>query len=208
MALSFPNRRPRSKNHGLSRSPEHNSWQAMLNRCTNQTYEHYYLYGGRGIRVCKAWQECFMIFLKDLGPKPSPQHTIDRKDNEGHYSCGKCSECIENGWLANCYWVTKKEQGRNRRTNHLVEHSGKTLCIKEWSEITGLPKGVIRQRLEAGWSPEKALTTPPLCRIDLETAREIRTLLEQGIPESQVALRFSLTEHHVHRLYLRSKLLR
>jgi len=93
-------------------------WGAMIRRCTNQKDHGYEYYGGRGIRVCQRWRK-FWNFYADMGPRPSPGHTIDRKDRNGHYSCGKCSECIANGWPANCEWATYTQQnhhlGPNRR---------------------------------------------------------------------------------------------
>ncbi|MGY8988455.1 MAG: hypothetical protein ACKVG7_07840, partial [Flavobacteriales bacterium] len=106
-------------------------------------------YGGRGISVCDRWRDSFENFLADMGERPSNEHSIDRKDNDGNYEPD------------NCRWATKKEQGRNRRSNRILTFNNKTQTLIEWSEELGISSAVIRQRIKAsGWSIEEALTTP------------------------------------------------
>lgn len=89
--------------HGYSGTPEYVTWIEIKNRCFNPRKTGYAAYGGSGITVCPEWKHSFLAFLKDMGPKPSPQHTIDRINPLGNYE------------RSNCRWATYKEQCENRR---------------------------------------------------------------------------------------------
>jgi hypothetical protein len=135
------------RRHGRSRTPEYIAWQSMRRRCTELRRWEYY--GSRGIKVCDHWNESFEEFVAAVGPRPSPQHSIDRIDNDGDYVPG------------NVRWATAKEQMRNTRMNRLLSFAGKTLTLVEWGERTHLGPVTISQRLKRGWSIEDALTKPP-----------------------------------------------
>lgn len=90
-------------------------WRGMLVRCGMRGESGHANYAGRGITVCRRWAQSFDAFIADMGRRESPQLTIERVDNSGHYSCGKCPQCLENSWPANCVWATRKAQAANRR---------------------------------------------------------------------------------------------
>lgn len=132
--------------HGHARvgllSPEYRSWLAMKKRC-GPNYSQRHLYGGRGIMVCERWMK-FDNFFEDMGRQPSPEHrSIDRyPDNDGNYEPG------------NCRWATRKEQGRNKRSNRIVE-TGE--CVAEVAERSGLAYDTVYNRIaKLGWSVGRA----------------------------------------------------
>lgn len=82
--------------------PEYKVWMSMRQRCTNEHRHNYHRYGGRGISICKRWED-FKVFLADMGRRPSADHSIDRyPNNDGNYEPG------------NCRWATRAEQSQNR----------------------------------------------------------------------------------------------
>lgn len=141
---------PRYIKHGHSRrngkcNPTYGCWSAMIGRCFDPSKPEYARYGKIGIIVCDRWRT-YQNFLDDMGPRPSPKHSIDRIRNTGGYEPG------------NCRWATTKEQGRNRTNNHQLTYNGITLTIAEWSEQCGVKRTTIHHRLKAGWPIEKVLT--------------------------------------------------
>lgn len=153
------------RTHGLSSRVEYRVWQGMLSRCNSSDSQSYRNYGGRGIKVCNRWGTSFESFFEDMGSRPSEDHSIDRRNNNGNYSCGHCEECIANGWDSNCRWATQKQQARNKRVNYLVEHDGETKCVTEWAEQYGIKPSVLYYRLvKLGWTFEKSVSWPSFSR--------------------------------------------
>lgn len=98
--------------HGMAYTTEHRTWAKMKERCTNPNSKDWPLYGGRGISVCNEWARDFQKFFDYMGPKPTPQHSIDRIDVNGNYEPG------------NVRWASPQEQMQNVRHNLIVEYEG------------------------------------------------------------------------------------
>lgn len=135
--------------HGLHRSTEYNSWASMKSRCSNKKHPNFKHYGGRGIVVCQAWHASFSAFLRDVGPSPGPEYSLERVDNDRGYEPG------------NVRWATPLEQAQNTRASHLVEVGGETLSVHAWSRRTGISVSSIYSRVKRGWSWPEAVSTPP-----------------------------------------------
>lgn len=112
--------------HGLRSAPEYGVYDNMMSRCNNPKHIDYKLYGGRGIKICPEWSGNFAKFYEDLGPRPSPEHQLDRIDNSLGYS------------KDNCRWVTRSENNRNKRNTIMIEHEGEVRPLIEWAERYGL----------------------------------------------------------------------
>lgn len=124
-------------------------WLGMKKRCYNRNCKSYPRYGGRGIVICLGWL-IFDNFFKDMG-ESTRDVSIERKDVNGHYSCGKCTECNKMAWTANCKWADRYEQANNTRVNRKITFNGYTLTMMQWVRKTGISLGKIRNRLKNGW---------------------------------------------------------
>jgi hypothetical protein len=95
----------RKNGHGLAHHPLYGIWTMMLHRCENPDNVRYRHYGGRGIEVCDRWHD-LRQFVEDIereiGPRPSRRHSLDRKDPDSNYEPGKVR------------WATYSQQNRNR----------------------------------------------------------------------------------------------
>lgn len=130
------------------KSAEWKVWSSMRQRCQDKRNPVYHRYGGRGITVCDRWQKSFAAFLADMGTRPTPKHTIERKNNNDGYNPD------------NCEWATRTAQANNRRSNHLFTLNGVTLSAAEWGRKTGIGAGTILARSYRGWADTRTLTTP------------------------------------------------
>ena len=89
--------------NGKQASAEYRAWRAMIDRCIGRNPADFKNYTARGIRVCKRWRHNYLVFLKDMGRKPSEKLTLERINNDKGYS------------PANCRWATTLEQSKNHR---------------------------------------------------------------------------------------------
>ena len=136
-----------TKTHGMTNSKEYATWSRMIHRCYNENNTRYSMYGGREIKVCPEWLDSFETFYKDLGPAPSPQHSIDRIDVNGNYT------------PSNVKWSTAKEQARNKTSSKLDEKIANEIRIR----LANGEKGV-------DLAEEFCVTTAMISRVKLNQA--------------------------------------
>jgi hypothetical protein len=137
-----------AQTHGQSGTPLYKKWRDMISRCEFPSNFGYPWYGGRGITVCERWRRSFVSFADDVGQPPSPKHSLDRIDVNGNYEPG------------NCRWATWAEQCRNKRSNRLLTLGDRTMCLEDWANALNIRSACLSQRLMAGWTVERTLTTP------------------------------------------------
>lgn len=134
------------KNHNLRGTPEYNSWMNAKARCHNENHPRYKDWGGKGIKVCDEWLYDFERFYRDMGPRPDPSYSLDRKDGTKGY----CKE--------NCRWASKKEQSVNRPSwVNEISFNGQTKTITDWAIELGISRRSLYERLQK-WPIERALS--------------------------------------------------
>lgn len=143
--------------HGKSHTLAYRSWSDMMRRCFHPDSQSAHRYSERGITVCERWRE-FLNFLADVGERPNRSLTINRVDNDGNYSCGKCPQCVERGWPMNARWDDIFTQANNRSNNRVLTFKGESHTLSEWGAIIGINGMVLSNRLAKGWTVERVLS--------------------------------------------------
>lgn len=132
-------RHAESSSSSRKETPEYRAWRIMRSRCRDPRRAHHF-----GLKVAKRW-DVFENFLADMGRKPSPRHTLDRKDGTKGYS------------PSNCRWATPLEQQQNTRKTKLVTFRGETLSVSAWARRFGVKPTTLHERLRRGWTMKKAV---------------------------------------------------
>jgi hypothetical protein len=137
----------RNFKHGLKNTPEWRIWTSVRGRCRSPSNPAYQRYGARGISICSRWDD-FRLFLADVGPRPSPKHSLDRFPNQsGNYEPG------------NVRWATSSEQQQNKTNNVVVALGSRTGSLASFFEGGSQNPKYKRalQRLKRGWSASRAV---------------------------------------------------
>jgi len=134
--------------HHLSDTPLHYVWRAMRQRCYNPRAILYKDYGGRGIRVCKMWNDFETFYIWAMSHGYVRGLWLDRCQTNGNY----CP--------SNCRFATSSQQAQNRRKRKGTR-----------SRFLGVSQNV----RGGGWQPYVKLNGQlkclPTCRTEQEAAR-------------------------------------
>ena len=112
------NMEPKVIKHGHHGKKLYHVWGSMKHRCNNPKNKHFHRYGGRGIKVCKAWDEFQPFYDWAMSHGYKEGLTIDRINNDGNYE------------PSNCRWITTAEQQKNKTQRKPKKQS-----------VTTIPKG-------------------------------------------------------------------
>lgn len=132
------NRVAHNRTHNMTGTAEYSRWNQMKRRCYTPTDPKFPKYGGRGIGICKRWRKDFDAFMKDMGPRPSSNHSIDRIDNDWHYE------------PSNCRWATPREQAANTNRNLYYTYDGRTQHLADWCRELNIKYTTLYTRLNRG----------------------------------------------------------
>ena len=134
--------------HGMKGTKEYTAWINMKQRCLNPNHQAYSYYGGRGITVCEEWINSFEAFYEYLGDAPSPEHSIDRIDENKNY------------YPENVEWGTKQTQSFRRRTpsNNTSGYKGVFFRKDRNKWVAQIKIDGVRKSLGSFDTREKAIT--------------------------------------------------
>jgi predicted nucleic acid-binding Zn ribbon protein len=181
---------PTKSNH-----PLYMVWWGMKHRCYGKVTRISRLYQEKGINVCDRWRNDFWAFVKDMGPKPTPEHSLDRIDNNGDYT------------PENCRWATRSEQQRNTRMTRIVALDDEAMSVSDLSEKYGIDVKIVKNRLRMGWSVKDAVSRPiePTSRMPDDDPRAVsRRCYASGMSLQEIGELLGVTKERV-RQYLVTK---
>lgn len=156
----------RERNHKCT--PEYECWQKIKSRCLRKSDKSYSRYGGRGIQIYPPWVSDFVLFYEHIGPKPTPNHSIDRINNEGNYE------------PVNVRWALREQQANNKRNNVRIVVNGHIVTIAEASRTTGISYGTLLSRVKRGWDASRAVGEPVDIRRGKKAAGRMGASLDSG----------------------------
>lgn len=161
-----------------TRHPLYATWKAVIQRCEDKNHKTYRWYGARGVTICQEWRNDFEAFVKAVGLKPTPKHSIDRIDNLKGYEPG------------NCRWATMLEQAANRRENRKLTLQEGTPILSEAARVAGIKRETLAARLNAGWDHNEAVKRPLRSGVKVAFKGEVKTVEEwskqTGVPGSAI----------------------
>lgn len=174
--------------HGMTGTREYKCWLNMKRRCYEKTNNRYHVYGALGIKVCPEWKDDFAQFYKDMGPAPTPSHTIDRIDVRGNYEPG------------NVRWADPETQANNKRSNTFLAYNGKILTITQWERLLGFNTGTVRARINKGWSIDSALSTPIIVPVRKLSDDDVLFIIRSTKTHKELAGEFGISASLVRKM--------
>lgn len=136
-------------------------WNGMRQRCNYQKGIAYDRYGGKGISVCKEWDDFEIFRTWSMANGYAENLTIDRIDNSKGYS------------PENCRWATMKEQIDNRSNTVRITIGGVEKTLSEWSEISGIPAATLWWRVKNHWAEDELLMPVSLSNAKYRKERKV-----------------------------------
>lgn len=118
-----------SKKHGMRHERIYHVWLDVKNRCNNQHYKRYSDWGGRGITVCKEWQDSFTKFYEYVSKLPNYEkagYSLDRIDNDSGYMPG------------NVRWATPSEQNLNKRVTIKITYHNQEMPLMQIAKLLNI----------------------------------------------------------------------
>lgn len=130
------------------KDPLRGCWHHMRERCNSTGHRQYRTHGGRGIRVCKEWEESFAEFEKwSLANGYEKGLHIGRLDNSKGFT------------PENCRFGPVSMHAQTRTRCRFETYNGVTANVKELCKMFGKDYNLVRRRLTHGKTIKEAFET-------------------------------------------------
>lgn len=126
------------KTKGYRKTRAYYVWANMLQRCNNPNKKEYIHYGGRGIQVCKEWEESVNFIDWALENGYRDELTIERIDVNGNYE------------PSNCTWVSRSVQSNNKRNTKKTLINKELLSFRDIATKYEISYSTVRDRYNSG----------------------------------------------------------
>lgn len=133
-------------NYTKTHPRQYRVWKGIRQRCLNPKHPEYNCYGGKGITICKEWEnspETFCKWWEGQCSDLNANFDIDRIDVNGNYE------------PSNCRLITRSENAA-RKTDKWLTANGVTKTCAEWCRILNRGHGYL-QRIWRREGEESAL---------------------------------------------------
>jgi hypothetical protein len=146
-------------------------WYDMMNRCYDDRITNFDYYGGKGITVCKRWHN-FDNFYRDL------KNQYDEKIGNTFLIRRDKSKIYK---PSNCFFGNRYEMHVGRKDNIWVTINGAKMILSQASRVYGHNPKTVLNRVNGGWSVEKALKTKKGVKCKLITIDGVTKNIEQWL---------------------------
>jgi hypothetical protein len=124
------------------------TYKNMMYRCHNPKFPSYKWYGKFGISVCEEWRDSYQAFLDwSLANGWKEEYELDK-------------DILGDGMLYSpetCKWVSHKENMLHMKQAKNIIYNGKKLTISGVSDLVGIAKSALRDRMLRGYSIDEAI---------------------------------------------------
>lgn len=134
----------------ISRHPLYRRWTQIKYMITNDRAPQHEYYANIEMTGFDDFWEFVDFVEREIGPLPSPDHRLARKDQRAGYVRG------------NIFWASEHREITQRFTGIAKFKIGrKKMTYREMSEYSGICEYTIRSRIDRGWSPKDAIMIEP-----------------------------------------------
>lgn len=124
------------------------AWANMGSRTRSKTPRYWKSWGSKGVKVCPEWSEYAPFRAWSLAHGFRKGMSLDRIDNDGHYS------------PENCRWIPRGDQMHNKGNSIRLTLNGVTKSLPVWARELGVSQALLMGRYQNGWTDEQTLTLP------------------------------------------------